>query len=210
MRHRLAVVGAFAVAALTLTACGNQTAGTASGTGTGSAPTGTSSSAAAAGGDETVQWIDKVCGASLDVIKTLSTEPQLDTTDPAKMQTQFATWLGDGSTAVDGAITKLNDLKEGPHPDSEKLATSAADIFGQLKTALDKAKTGVEAANPNDPASIAAAFTQVATDMQAVAKVGEDFDGVLVRSNLAEAEKKAPNCKAIEGASGTTSTPPTS
>jgi len=207
MRHRLAVVGAFAVAALTLTACGNQTAGTASGTGSGSTST---SSAAAAGGDETVQWIDKVCGASLDVIKTLSTEPQLDTTDPAKMQTQFAKWLGDGSAAVDGAVTKLNELKKGPHPDSEKLATSAADIFGQLKTALDKAKTGVEAANPNDPASIAAAFTQVATDMQAVAKVGEDFGGVLVRSNLAEAEKKAPNCKAIEGASGATSTPPTS
>ena len=208
MRHRLAVVGVFAAAALSITACGSQTAGTASGTG-GSTSAGTSSSASA-GGDETVQWIDKVCGASLDVIKTLSTEPELDTTDPAKMQTQFAAWLGDGSTAVDGAVKKLNDLKKGPHPDSEKLATAAADIFGQLKTALDKAKTGVEAANPQDPASIAAAFTQVATDMQAVAKVGEDFDGVLVRSNLAEAEKKAPNCKAIEGASGSTSTPPTS
>jgi len=208
MRHRLAVVGVFAAAALSITACGSQTAGTASGTG-GSTSAGTSSSASA-GGDETVQWIDKVCGASLDVIKTLSTEPELDTTDPAKMQTQFAAWLGDGSTAVDGAVAKLNDLKKGPHPDSEKLATAAADIFGQLKTALDKAKTGVEAANPQDPASIAAAFTQVATDMQAVAKVGEDFDGVLVRSNLAEAEKKAPNCKAIEGASGSTSTPPTS
>ncbi|MEO6088989.1 MAG: hypothetical protein ABIQ18_38340 [Umezawaea sp.] len=207
MRQRLAVVGAFAAAALTLTACGNQTAGTASSTGTGS--TGSSSSAAAADSDENVKWIDQVCGASLEVIKTLSTEPQLDTTDPAKMQTQFAAWLGDGSAAVDGAVKKLNDLKKGPHPDSEKLATSAADIFGQLKTALDKAKTGVEAANPQDPASIAAAFTQVATDMQAVAKVGEDFDGVLVRSNLAEAEKKAPNCKAIEGANGSTSTPPT-
>ncbi|MCS7484241.1 hypothetical protein ACFFQW_33265 [Umezawaea endophytica] len=210
MRHRLAVVGVFAAAALSITACGSQTAGTASGTGGSSTSAGTSSSAAVAGGDETVQWIDKVCGASLDVIKTLSTEPQLDTTDPAKMQTQFAAWLGDGSKAVDGAVGKLNDLKKGPHPDSEKLATAAADIFGQLKTALDKAKTGVEAANPQDPASIAAAFTQVATDMQAVAKVGEDFDGVLVRSNLADAEKKAPNCKAIEGASGSTSTPPTS
>jgi hypothetical protein len=206
MRHRLAVVGVFAAAALSITACGTQTAGTASGTGSG--PTSAGTSSAAANSDETVQWIDKVCGASLDVIKTLSTEPELDTTDPAKMQTQFATWLGDGSSAVDGAVTKLNDLKKGPHPDSEKLATAAADIFGQLKTALDKAKTGVEAANPQDPASIAAAFSQVATDMQAVAKVGEDFDGVLVRSNLAEAEKKAPNCKAIEGASG--STPPTS
>jgi len=210
MRHRLAVVGVFATAVLALTACGNQTAGTASGTGTGSTSSGTSSSKAAAGGDETVAWIDQVCGASLDVIKTLSTEPTLDQTDPAKMQTQFAAWLGEGSTAVDGAIKKLNDLKKGPHPDSEKLATSAADIFGQLKTALDKAKTGVEAANPQDPASIAAAFTQVATDMQAVAKVGEDFDGVLVRSNLAEAEKKAPNCKAIDGATGSTSSTPTS
>jgi hypothetical protein len=46
--------------------------------------------------------------------------------------------------------------------------------------------------------------------MQAVAKVGEDFDGVLVRSNLAEAEKKAPNCKAIDSGTGSTSTPPTS
>ncbi|MET1071869.1 MAG: hypothetical protein ABWY11_04395 [Umezawaea sp.] len=208
MRHRLVAVGVFATAVLALTACGSQTAGSASGTGTGSTSSG--SSAAAADSDENVAWIDKVCGASLDVIKTLSTEPALDTTDPAKMQQQFAAWLGDGSTAVDGAVKKLNDLKDGPHPDSEKLATSAADIFGQLKTALDKAKTGVEAANPSDPASIAAAFTQVATDMQAVAKVGEDFDGVLVRSNLAEAEKKAPNCKAIDSSTGSTSTPPTS
>ncbi|PRY46217.1 hypothetical protein [Umezawaea tangerina] len=206
MRHRLVAVGVFATAVLALTACGTQTSGSASGTGTGTGPT-SSGSSAAADSDENVAWIDKVCGASLDVIKTLSTEPALDTTDPAKMQQQFAAWLGDGSTAVDGAVKKLNDLKNGPHPDSEKLATSAADIFGQLKTALDKAKTGVEAANPSDPASIAAAFTQVATDMQAVAKVGEDFDGVLVRSNLAEAEKKAPNCKAIDSGTSASATP---
>jgi hypothetical protein len=207
MRHRLAAVGLFATTALALTACDSLpglpvTSGTSSG----------ASSSAASKDAEVVAWVDKVCGASLDVVKVLSVEPDLDTTNTAKMQQQFAAWLGSGSTAVDQTVKSLDGLKAGPHPDSEKLVTGAANLFTELKTRLDKIKTNVESVDPNNPESVAATFPQVAVDMQEIGKFGAEFDDVLVNSNLAAANRKAPNCQAIASAKteGTPSTPPTS
>lgn len=180
----MSAIGFFAGVALLLTACSSGNTGH---------WTGRSSSAATE--VVLVAWIDKVCGAALNSTTALSNEPQLDTSDPATMQRQYADWLGTGSSAVDQSIKDLNALKNGPHPDSKKLVTSILDVFGQLKDALDKAKAGIEAANPNDPFALAAAFTQAGTDLIAITEVDEDFKGVMVQSNLAYAEHKAPKCQ---------------
>jgi hypothetical protein len=207
MRHRLAVVGLFATTALALTAC-DSLPGLSAATGT----SGGASSSAASQDAEVVAWVDKVCGASLDVVKVLSVEPELDTTSAAKMQQQFAAWLGSGSTAIEQTVKNLDGLKSGPHRDSEKLVTGTTKLFTELKTRLDKIKTNVESVDANNPESVAATFPQVAVDMQAIGKFGADLNDVLVNSNLAAAKRKASNCQAIASVDtgGTTSTPPTS
>jgi hypothetical protein len=155
---------------------------------------------------EIVAWIDQVCGASLGPINALSVLPRLDTSDLATTRRQFVDWLGAGSLAVDQAMRDLEGLKKGPHPDSEKLVTAASGVFGQLKVALDKAKAGIEEANPNNPSALAAAFVQVGADLTAVGTVGDDFQGVFVNANLADAEKKAPKCQQVAASNS----PPTS
>jgi hypothetical protein len=195
MRHRLA---AFVALAVVLTGCGSGSTGAGS-TSTGSTTTATTTTAAAgAANDETVAWMDQVCGASLGSVRALTAQPQLDSKNPAGMQRQFADWLGSGSTAIGQTMKDLEPLKVGPHPDSAKLVGAAVENFGKVKAVLDKAKTTVEAANPNDVSAIVTAVTQVATDLAAAAKTGEDFTEVFVRANLGDAQKKAPNCQAIE------------
>jgi hypothetical protein len=196
MKNRRKLAALVAAAALALTAC--------SGGGTSS----TGSSTSSGGGDaEIVAWVDKVCGASLSAIKSLSTEPNLDVSDPAKAKAGFSEWLGNGSAAIDSSIKELEGLKNGPHPDSEKLVNSGVDIFSKLKTALDEAKKTVDAADPNDPTAFAEAFTKVGSQLTEFAKVASNFEDTFVQSNLAEAEKKAKNCQEANGGGSSSSTP---
>lgn len=192
MKRRLAL---FAVAVV-LTGCGSGGTGT-SPTG-GAATTTTTSSVAAAPGDETAAWVDRVCGAGLGAVKALATQPQLDSGDAATMQRQFADWLGGGSAAVSQSIKDVEVQKQGPHPDSEKLVTTLVENLGQVRTVLDEAKTTVEAANSTDVAAIVTAVTQVAADLAAAAETADNFTDVLVRANLAEALRSAPNCQAVQ------------
>lgn len=191
MKNRLKTAAVLAAVALAVTAC-----------------SGGGSSTGSGGDDEVVAWVDKVCGASLDAVKSLSTEPNLDMSDPAKLKTGFSEWLGSGSAAVDKSIKDLEALKKGPHADSEKLVTAGTEVFGKLKTALDDAKKTIDAADPNDPAAIADAFSKVGTQMSDFAKVATEFQDTFVQSNLADAEKKAKNCQELQG--GGSSSAPTS
>ena len=196
MKNRLKIAAVLAAAALAVTGC----------SGGGSS----SSSSGSSGDDANVAWVDKVCGASLNAVKALSTEPQLDMSDPAKLKTGFSEWLGNGSASVDKSIKELEGLKNGPHPDSEKLVTAATNVFGKIKSALDDAKKAIDAADPNDPAAIAEAFSKVGTQLSEFAKVGTDFQDTFVQSNLAEAEKKAKNCQELNKTDTTSSSAPTS
>ncbi|TWP51411.1 hypothetical protein FKR81_14410 [Lentzea tibetensis] len=192
MKNRLKTAAVLAAVALAVTAC------------SGGGSTGSGKD------DEVVAWVDKVCGASLDAVKSLSTEPNLDMSDPAKLKTGFSEWLGSGSASVDKSIKDLEALKKGPHADSEKLVTAGTEVFGKLKTALDDAKKTIDAADPNDPAAIADAFSKVGTQMSDFAKVATEFQDTFVQSNLAEAEKKAKNCQELQGGAGSSSSAPTS
>lgn len=203
MRHRLALVGACAAATVALTACTGLTGGDATAGGTG--PTGGTTKAS--GDAEVVTWIDKVCGKSLDVIKVLSSEPVLDTSDPAKMQQQFATWLGGGSTAIQKTVDELGALKNGPHRDAAAFVESTTKIFTGYKTSFDDLKKKVESANAADPQSVATVFPEVGADLQKLVTVGADVAGVAVTSDLAAAKKKAPNCRAISGGADETVKP---
>jgi hypothetical protein len=183
----MSVIGFFAGVALLLTACSFGNTGHWTGR-----------SSAAATEVVLVAWIDKVCGVALNLTTAFPNDPQFDTSDLATTQRQYADWLGASSSALDQSIEDLKALENGPHPDSKKLVTSIIDIFGQVKAAFDKAKAGIEAANPNDPFAVVAAFTQAGTDLTAITEVSKDFNGVLVRSNLAYAEHKAPKCRKAE------------
>lgn len=187
MKRRPAyTVGFLAGVALLVTACGSAT--------TDHRAAGTTSATATEG--ELIAWLDELCGAALRTTTALTRlDLQLDTSDLATVQRQTADWFGANSLIVDESIKSMNALKDGPHPDSEKLVTAAVDAFSHLKASLDKAKAGIEATNPDDPSAFEAAVMQVGTDVAASLNVAEGFEDVLVDSSLADAEKKAPNCQ---------------
>lgn len=187
MKRRPAyTVGFLAGVALLVTACGSAT--------TDHRAAGTTSATATEG--ELIAWLDELCGVALRTTTALTRlAPQLDASDLATMQRQTADWFGANSLIVDESIKSMNALKDGPHPDSEKLVTAAVDAFSHLKASLDKAKAGIEATNPDDPSAFEAAVAQASADVVASAGVLEGFEGVLVDWRLADAEKKAPNCQ---------------
>lgn len=194
MKNRLKIAAALVAAAFAVTACSG---GGSTGSGSG------------AGSDaEIVAWVDKVCGVGKGAADSLS-EPNIDVSDMAKAKEGFSKWLGDGSAAMDKALKDLDALKNGPHPDSEKVVKEQSEILGKIKTAFDDGKKSIDAADPNDPAAYAEALSKVAGQMTDFAQAAQDFEGTLVKSNLAEAEKKAKNCQ-DEQSDGSSSSAPTS
>lgn len=191
MKNRLQI--ALVAAAFAVTAC----TGSGGGGGGGSSPD-----------SDVVAWVDKVCEVNLGAGKALSNPPEMDVTDPVKLKESFSTWLGTASQAVDKSIKDMEGLKQGPHPDSEKLVTSGLDMLTKFKTALDDSKKTLDEANSADPEAITAAFTKVGTQLTEFATAATKFEEQFKQTNLAEAESKAKNCQELKG--GSASATPTS
>ncbi|MFS8099775.1 hypothetical protein LFM09_21855 [Lentzea alba] len=177
---------------LALTACST------GGTPTSSTPT-TGSEA------DVVAWMDKVCGAVNGTVDAMSDEPNIDMSDPSKLQTGLSEWLGTKVTAVDKSIADLKALENGPHPKAKELATTAQDGMGQIKTLLSDTKTKLDSAT--DPTQVVTAFTEMAAKAAALDQHGADVQKKFDEAGLKTAAAKAENCKKLEL---TTSSAPTS
>ncbi len=141
-------------------------------------------------------WMDKVCGAVNGTVEAMSDEPNIDMNDPAKLKTGLSEWLGTKVTAVDKSIADLKALENGPHPKSKELVTAAEGGMGQIKTLLTDAKSKLDAAA--DPTQVVTAFTEMATNAAKLESAGADVQRKFDETGLAEAAKKAPNCKNLE------------
>ncbi len=61
-----------------------------------------------------VAWMDKICTALLPALKTRATQPKLDSGEPARLDHALSSYLGEASTAVDGALNGM--AAAGPSP----------------------------------------------------------------------------------------------
>lgn len=146
---------------------------------------------------DVVAWIDKVCGAVGGTAKAMSDEPSIDLSDQAKLKTGLSEWLGSKIAAADKSIADLKPLENGPHPKSKELVTAAEGGMGQVRTLLADTRSKVDSAA--DATQVVAAFTEMMTKAAAFEGATADVRKKLDESGLAEASKKAANCKELEG-----------
>ncbi|MCP2245771.1 hypothetical protein [Lentzea aerocolonigenes] len=154
---------------------------------------------------DVVAWMDKVCGAVGGTVTAMSDEPNIDMSDPTKLKTGLSEWLGTKVSAVDKSIADLKGLENGPHPKSKELVTAAEQGMGQIKTLLADTKAKLDSAT--DSTQVVSAFTDMIAKAGELEKAGADVQKKMDETGLADASKKAANCKALE--TSTSSAPTT-
>jgi hypothetical protein len=190
--QRFALAGALASAAVVLSACDSTTP--AASAPPSSAPVTTSASLSPTD-DKVVAWVDQVCRINNDVTATMKQIPQFDTRSLARIKEQYVDYLGKGSAASARGVEEVTRIRNGPHPDSEKVATAVAGEFGKLKQSLDTARSGVQAADPAKPEAFQAAMKSAQNTLSANAGTSVGPEKMLVESSLAQAAKKAASCQ---------------
>ncbi|RLK59876.1 hypothetical protein [Actinokineospora cianjurensis] len=209
-RRLVAFTAAAAALTISLAGCGGSDKAT-GGSSSGAAATTTTASSAASGGDATA-WAEKVCASVAPQVTALSTQPEIDQSNPVKAQASLVEYLDKFSGALDKMISSFGDAGDPPVADGKALVAKATSALEEAKTAVDTAKTNLAAASPSDPAAFQAAFLKVGEDLQALQKLEDPTKGLRGSAELDKAFKAAPSCKALDGdsASGTASSTPTS
>jgi predicted small secreted protein len=189
MRIRIALT--VVLASFALAACGS--------TATTGSPATTDSTTTSAKPDkaELLAWVDQVCGISVTSLAPMQTQPTLDQSNAAKIKTQFVDYLTKASQALGKGLTDLEPLKKGPSKDSERYVGAHADTLTTLKTTMDASIKKVQDLSTKDPLQFSLGLQGIGSEIQSAGFVASSSIGVLVEKDLADAEKKAPNCQKL-------------
>jgi hypothetical protein len=188
---------------LTLTAAGCSESGS-GGTSSGSTNESTASSEASGGGSsDAVAWADEVCSGIADDIAALTTQPDIDPSNPQAAKDGLVTYLGQLETSLDGMASAVEDAGTPPVDGGEEAATSFLDQIGTAKEAVTSAKTKMEAAPVDDPAAFQTAATGAMQDLQALSEMEDPTSSFSDNPELKAAYDEAESCKALESGSST-------
>jgi hypothetical protein len=184
-------------------------------------PAGTPSSApsASSGGQGSpdqhkVDFADDICGAvSKFMIPATSFKP--DTSSPAAAVNSLKTQLGGMSTGLGEANEDLKKADTSGVPDGQAAVDDLQKTFGQMKEAVDRTKTKLDAVNPNDTQAVAAAVQQAGQDLSSLGNMQNPLDQPNLKSaDMEAAAEQAPKCQQIKSLiaakTGGTSSAPTS
>ena len=196
----VAFVAAFAVA------CSSSGGGQASGSSTASAPSslGGSSSAAPAPSsgsgtapvpnDPGVRWMDSFCAPIGDLVKSASTQPQIDTSNPDAMRTSLATFFGNIADQLGKTSAALKALGPSPVKGGDEAAKSLAAAYDQTRSTFLETKQKLEATK--DPNALAQAMADIGPKMQSLGS-SNPLGSLENNKALADAAKQAPHCQAL-------------
>ena len=198
---RLTAGVATVLLALVVAGC-SEKSDTGSGSTTGS---NTETSSEAAGGGDAVAWADEVCAAMADDVATLTTQPEVDQSNPQAAKDSLVTYLGNLETAIDGMSTAVSDAGTPPVTGGEEAAQSFLDQIGTAKDAVTSAKGKLEAAPVDDPVAFQTAATGAMTDLQALSSM-DPTSSFSENEELSKAYNDAKSCQALEEGSSSTPT----
>ncbi|WP_232660854.1 hypothetical protein [Pseudonocardia sp. TRM90224] len=141
-----------------------------------------------------VAWVDKVCGAFLPLADAQRTAPKKDPQDttPIKVQ-KISGYLGTLDTAFGATITELQAVGPAPVGGGDEVVGKLKDALTSIKMSFSDAKTKIDAADPNDEASLKEAVKPLA----ALATLPDPTAGLAASPELDKAAEQAPKCKAI-------------
>lgn len=191
---------AVAAALLLAAGCTTTVTGTPAPTG-GSSSSGGGSSAAPPTTTRTadaVGWVDDVCGALLDFTTAATVQPNIDTADPASALQGLSDYLGNAIAAVDKALTGLDAVGPSPVAGGDEVVRRLTSTLSTFKTSFENAKTEVDNADPNDPASLVA-LPDALAPLEQLANLPNPLADVQSSPELDRAAAQAPNCQKISG-----------
>lgn len=191
---RPALLAAALAAALLLgTGCTSSVTGTAAPTGGTPAP----SRALAPTGDP-VAWVDDVCGALTQAADITTRQPRLDPNgDSAALLTGVSDYFGQAVEAFDAAIAGLGAAGPSPIEGGDELVTRLTDALTTIRTPFQDAKAQLDAADPNDPASLAA-LPAVLAPLAEIRRIPDPASELQDNPELRRAAEQAPNCQQLD------------
>lgn len=192
----IAFAAAFAVS------CSSTGGGQAAGSSSASAPapSGSAVPSSSASGtapvpdDPAVRWVDSFCTPIGDLVKSASTQPQIDTSNPDAMRTSLATFFGNIADQLDKTSAALKALGPSPVKGGDDAAKSLAQAYDTTKAAFLQTKQKLE--TTKDPNALAQAMSDIGPKMQALGS-SNPLQPLAENKDLQAAAKKAPHCQSL-------------
>jgi hypothetical protein len=191
---RLSTGVAAVLLALTMTGCGNSSDGSA-----GDETGGTNSNTSESGGGDATAWADEVCSSMKDDIAALTTQPQLDVSNPQAAKDGLIGYFDTLVTSLGGMSDAVTDAGAPPVDGGEDLVKKFTDQIDAAKDAVTGAKTKIEQAPVNDPAAFQAAATAATGDLASLSDLEDPTAGFTANAELKAAYSEAASCKELQG-----------
>jgi hypothetical protein len=201
MTKRLLVVAFAAAFAVSCSSSGgDQAAGSSSATAPpssgASAPASAPSSDAgsAVPGDPAVRWMDSFCTPIDALVKSASTQPQIDSSNPDAMRTSLATFFGTIADQLGKTSAALKSLGRSPVKGGDEAAKSLSAAYAKTRTAFLETKQKLEATK--DPNALAQAMSDIGPKMQQLG-ASNPLGSLEDNQAMENAAKKAPHCQSL-------------
>lgn len=190
---------AVAIAALLLAAgCSTTVAGTARAAGTNP---GAAASAAPTTADP-VAWVDDVCGALLPFTEAASSQPNIDTTDPAAAIQGLSNYLGRAVAGLDSAISGMAAAGPSPVEGGDEVVNRLTTSLTTFRTSFQDAKTRIDAVDASNLQEVITALPAAVEPLEKLQSAPDPTADLKSNPELDRAAARAPNCKALPGAGG--------
>lgn len=155
------------------------------------------------GSGDAVAWADEVCSELQDDLSALTTQPEIDQSNPQAAKDSLVTYLGTLETSLDGMASAVEDAGTPPVDGGEEAVEGFVSQIGTAKEAVTSAKTKVEGASVNDPAGFQKAVTSAVEDLQSLSEL-DPTNSFSENQELNKAYEDAESCQELEA--GTTPT----
>jgi hypothetical protein len=163
------------------------------------APSGAAPAAGTAVPTETdpVAWMDRICTAMLPALETRSAQPQLDPANPRDSVAALSSYLGDASTAVDGAITGMAAAGPSPIEGGDEAVAALTTTLTAFRDSTREAKTRIDAIDTSNPRSLATELPQAVEPLTALSNLPNPASELGRNPELDQAAAQAPQCQQV-------------
>lgn len=168
------------------------------------APSGAAPAAGTAVPTETdpVAWMGKICTALLPAVKAQGTTPKLDPANPRDSIAAFSSYLGQATTAADGALNGIAAAGPSPIQGGDQAVSALSSTLTAFRDAASEAKTKIDAIDPSNTRRLATELPQAVQPLTALARQPNAAAELGNNPALEQAAAQAPQCQQVEAQIG--------
>ena len=149
-----------------------------------------------------VAWMDKICTALLPAMKIRDTQPKLDTANPRDSVAALSSYLGETTTAVDGALNGMAAAGPSPIQGGDQAVAALSSTLTAFRDAASEAKTKIDAIDTSNPRSLATELPKAVQPLTALANLPNPAGELGSNPELDQAAAQAPKCQQVNAQIG--------